>query len=950
MESKVADVLRHTFGIKKGELFLTLIMQGYIFLLITILLIVKPTINALFIHKLGASNLPYAYILVAMMAVVISYFYNLLLKRLSLRTIISLTFGGFSLSFVGLSLALRWDMTNDFILYFYYLNVSIFGVLTTSQFWLFANLVFNAREAKRLFGFIGAGAIAGGIFGGYLTTFLSTLIGNENVIFLAAGLMMCCMPLLAIAWNKRVKRINYYEKSKITDKRVEVASTSSFSIILKSRHLTYLACIVGVGVLISKLVDYQFSDFAQREIHNVNALASFFGFWFSSFNVAALLIQLFLTPKILSRYGVTSSLLILPLAMAVGAFTFFVFPELWVLILLKGVDGTFKQSIHKSAIELSIMPIPQKKKKQAKSYIDVVIDSVATGLAGLLLYFFVRKLELGPEVITGVITLFLFIWLVLIFKLREAYFKSFVKNIQNSLLELDVDNYVKQKETTLSSAIRIFKTGTEAEIVMLLDRLSDYRLEPLKKYVIGLLNHDSDKVKIATIHQLYKYDRGTQVFKIEKLIKSQNKYLSMAAMEYLIAHTDVENERLLGQYLDHQDQYLSQTALVCLAKESRNTPEVGERYFLTERVASVLDTIMPGTPEADQDKAIAMLAVIGHARLIHFYDYILKQFSNKDPYVRRKAIEAAGLTMDSQFIDPLLNVLPEKRFRKKAIRALKRYGPRISEKLLKYLNDEKLQESIKAQVPKIIESFKTQTSVKLLFRLMKSKEMIVRRQSARSLTRLQRKKGKLTFDSGAVHKFVIIECENHTMLRQAFRFMIDELDKEKNSHKNETVSENDGLIAREILIEELNGLLEDSLKCIFDLLGLLYNQSDIKIAYIGLTSDLEEVKINGIELLDNLLSPKLKEAVLPVVEGSIMKWSNEPANHRIRFTDEVRCFETLVKSFGSTLLYSILLVIKNERNDRYDVIAKSLVDHKNAEISRQARNILVPETNLATVT
>ncbi|WFO17576.1 hypothetical protein M601_007950 [Cellulophaga baltica 4] len=49
-----------------------------------------------------------------------------------------------------------------------------------------ANLVYNAREAKRLFGFIGSGAILGGILGGYLTSLLAPLIGNENVIFIAA--------------------------------------------------------------------------------------------------------------------------------------------------------------------------------------------------------------------------------------------------------------------------------------------------------------------------------------------------------------------------------------------------------------------------------------------------------------------------------------------------------------------------------------------------------------------------------------------------------------------------------------------------------------------------------------------------------------------------------------------------------------------------------------------
>jgi hypothetical protein len=47
---------------------------------------------------------------------------------------------------------------------------------------------FDAREAKRLFGFIGPGAIAGSIFGGYLTSLLAPYIGSENLLFVCAAL------------------------------------------------------------------------------------------------------------------------------------------------------------------------------------------------------------------------------------------------------------------------------------------------------------------------------------------------------------------------------------------------------------------------------------------------------------------------------------------------------------------------------------------------------------------------------------------------------------------------------------------------------------------------------------------------------------------------------------------------------------------------------------------
>ena len=44
----------------------------------------------------------------------------------------------------------------------FYLFGQIYGILLISQFWTLANIIFDPRQAKRLFGFIGGGASLGG--------------------------------------------------------------------------------------------------------------------------------------------------------------------------------------------------------------------------------------------------------------------------------------------------------------------------------------------------------------------------------------------------------------------------------------------------------------------------------------------------------------------------------------------------------------------------------------------------------------------------------------------------------------------------------------------------------------------------------------------------------------------------------------------------------------------
>ncbi|WAC02400.1 Npt1/Npt2 family nucleotide transporter [Lacinutrix neustonica] len=320
------NIINKTFGLRDGEIYISFLMQLYIFIIISVLLIVKPIVNALFLNRLGAEQLPYGYLLVALVAVLTAFLYNKAIREFSLLKVTNTSLVFFSLGFLALSAVLYFNVLSNWVLYLYYLGVSLFAVIATSQFWILANMVFNAREAKRLFGFIGAGAIAGGIFGGYLTSIVVSSYGNKAAMFIAAVLILSCIPILRKIWKLRIRKMNVFirKQRKYNDSNAQV---SSLQLISKSKHLTYLALITGISVIVAKLVDFQFSDFANKAIQDTNELASFFGFWFSTFNVIALALQLFMTNRFLSRFGVSTTLLVLPLGIALGCLLFLTFPN-----------------------------------------------------------------------------------------------------------------------------------------------------------------------------------------------------------------------------------------------------------------------------------------------------------------------------------------------------------------------------------------------------------------------------------------------------------------------------------------------------------------------------------------------------------------------------------------------------------------------------------------------
>src|SRR5680860_622610 len=516
-------LVQKTFDVREGEFRVSFYMLSYIFLVIAVLMIIKPTINALFLSELGVEQLPFAFLAVAVTAIGSSFFYSRAWIRYPLNRIIKFTIFGSTIILLSFGLLLKFNWVGGWLLYLFYVWVALYAVLSASQFWVLANLVYNVREAKRLFGFIGSGAILGGIFGGYLTSLLAPFIGTDNLIFLAATLLLCFIPLLQKIWVSGIKKHGKHKRPKRAVNAVE----KPWQLIIKSKHLTYIAGIVTVSVLTAKLVDYLFSDFASAAIPDPEELTAFFAFWFSTFNLLSLVIQLFFTHRIVGIWGVGFSLLLLPIGIFTGSMFFFVLPELSAVIVIKAMDGVLKQSVHKSASELLSLPLPFDLKNKTKSFIDVVVDSIATGIAGFLLIFVVKGLDLPSYYIAAIILVLVGVWVFFILQVRQEYYRTFRSNLE-ALSERNerAAKPMAKKVSVVKGMRNVFRTGSEEQILFMLGKLMEINDKRFEKDVELLLEHPSTKVRTAAIQNLYFLNTTTMVSNVNQLLHSDDEALT----------------------------------------------------------------------------------------------------------------------------------------------------------------------------------------------------------------------------------------------------------------------------------------------------------------------------------------------------------------------------------------------------------------------------------------
>src|SRR5687767_8225535 len=197
MRPRPQHLLHRIVVFHPGEATTAWLMFLYSFLVMTAYNIVKPITRSKAISSLGADNIPYVLMGAAIVIGTLMHLYERSTARVSRRHVAPVTLAGLA----GVLLVF-WTLfrTNAaWVSAAFFVFGLVFGLLLVSQFWTLANGLYDSRQARRLFGFIGGGASLGGITGAAVTTYAVDYVGSDNLTLVSAGvLMLCAATVLAI--------------------------------------------------------------------------------------------------------------------------------------------------------------------------------------------------------------------------------------------------------------------------------------------------------------------------------------------------------------------------------------------------------------------------------------------------------------------------------------------------------------------------------------------------------------------------------------------------------------------------------------------------------------------------------------------------------------------------------------------------------------------------------
>lgn len=881
----MARLLASLLGLQKGERELALLMAGYHFLLLIILYLLKPVRDSLFLADRGPEELPYVFILTTVMVVPVVILHTRLGQSMRVGQLVD----GVTLFLASNLVGLYWLLVTEpaWAPYVLYAWVSIFSLLVTSQFWLLANAIFGASQAKRVFTVLSAGAILGAVAGGELTGLLVNNVGIESraLLFVAAALLTASVGINRWIRRRHVERGGSIEHGQTetpwtettesgpssdealrgeadqqvgTEEATDVAEEheasaqmarrsssgwEAWSIIRDSRHLRLIVSVIALMVITSTFVDFQFKTVAAEAFASEDALTSFMGRFYGRVSLVALFVQFLIAPRLIRILGIGGALSTLPLALAGGAAAMIFVPGVLAGIALRGADQTLKHSIDKTGRELLFVPVSLQKKKQVKVFVDLFVDQGAQGFAGALLLLFTAWLGFSVSHLSGVVLVLIAAWGAVAYLARRSYVNEFRKRLRKQE-ELVTENEEEPNVSeTLDELLKSLCSRSERETLAALRQLAEGDQPVPVDALLCLFDHHSATVRARSIEVLRVRTVEGVGSEVVEALTDPDPDVQLEAARYLYCQSGQRIERL-KQALAHDDVRIRAAAVGLIAEEG------GPDTFrlVTE---STLRELMDVPGEAGEDARTHVARILGVLDRPYRVELLQSLLHDPSDQVVEAAIAAAGRSGERAFIYPLLVRLHDHKFKEQAQAALAEFGQRVLGTLYDVMVDVQVPLSIRTKIPDILTSQQHDLVATVLVSALGDVPIPVRHEVVRSLSRLHAS-GYGSLSSDNVADELRAEVEHYAALGQIVHLM------------TRTGRDAIGKTGKQAIV----AAREKSLERVFRLLGLQYDQRDVYDAYLGLTSDDETLRSSAVEFVDNLVDYSISRYLLPLLDDS----------------------------------------------------------------------------------
>lgn len=270
----------------------------------------------------------------------------------------------------------------------FYVWVSVYNMFAISVFWSFMADLHTSEQGKRLFGLIGVCGTLGAIVGSGLTAALVTTLGSANMLLVSMLLLE-----LAVRFVRSITRREHIEP-RPGERPHDAASagwrgfTRGIALFARSPYLLGIGLYLFAYTASSTFLYFQQAHIVDAAIVDADARTHYFSIVSLGQQSLTLVMQLFLTGRLIAWIGLGRALTVLPVIAGTSLIALAAAPSLAVNTIVQIASRATSYGLARPAREALFTVLGREEKYKAKNFVDTFVyrggDALAATAFGAL--------------------------------------------------------------------------------------------------------------------------------------------------------------------------------------------------------------------------------------------------------------------------------------------------------------------------------------------------------------------------------------------------------------------------------------------------------------------------------------------------------------------------------------------------------------------------------------
>lgn len=353
---------------------------------------------------------------------------SLIVDRINRVKLLSLLILSFAVIFVVFRLMFAFHSPGWLVYAFMIITAEQQFVTFPLIFWVLVNDTFSMAQAKRIFPVISGFGFAGLLIGigmAAISPIVIERLGIHSEDVLLLNVIVYLIACLALVLGLRKVEIRKLSPSQDSVSKSLSEGWDFVRGIPSFRYLMYAILALALG---DTIIEFRFLGITEQYFSNQTSYQEFYSLYILGVTLLALIIQTFLTSRIINRMELKNTFFFFPTAVLIGALGILLIPGMSVVVAAMLLVKLTRDTLHESSLKSFLALVPEERRGRVGAFVEnylialgTILAAVITGLiilGGRLLHLDVTYIYLSIAIFAGGFA----IWAII--KLRSVYDSS----------------------------------------------------------------------------------------------------------------------------------------------------------------------------------------------------------------------------------------------------------------------------------------------------------------------------------------------------------------------------------------------------------------------------------------------------------------------------------------------------------------------------------------------